>query len=92
MKRAVGYGLLFSTVLMTSVVVHLPAQVALSPLPLPEGLELTGIEGTLWQGQAAQVRWQGMSLGDLNWDLHLSAYCWGSWRRISALAAVAAHN
>ncbi len=30
MKRAVGYGLLFSTVLMTSVVVHLPAQVALS--------------------------------------------------------------
>lgn len=26
MKRAVGYGLLFSTVLMTSVVVHLPAK------------------------------------------------------------------
>ncbi|WP_000816416.1 type II secretion system protein N, partial [Vibrio cholerae] len=77
MKRAAGYGLLFSTVLMTSVVVHLPAQVALSPLPLPEGLELTGIEGTLWQGQAAQVRWQGMSLGDLNWDLHLSALLLG---------------
>ncbi|EKF9275739.1 type II secretion system protein N [Vibrio cholerae] len=77
MKRAVGYGLLFSTVLMTSVVVHLPAQVALSPLPLPEGLDLTGIEGTLWQGQAAQVRWQGMNLGDLNWDLHLSALLLG---------------
>ncbi|MFG0604257.1 type II secretion system protein N [Vibrio mimicus] len=73
MKRAVGYGLLFSTVLMTSVIVHLPAQVVLKPLPLPEGLELNGIEGTLWQGKSAQVRWQGMSLGDLNWDLHLSA-------------------
>ncbi|KQB02922.1 general secretion pathway protein GspN [Vibrio metoecus] len=73
MKRTVGYGLLFATVLITSVVVHLPAQVVLKPLPLPEGLELNGVEGTLWQGKSAQVRWQGMNFGDLNWDLHLSA-------------------
>ncbi|HGH6026875.1 TPA: type II secretion system protein N [Vibrio mimicus] len=73
MKRAVWYSALFSGVLLTSVVVHLPAQVVIKQLPLPEGLELNSVEGSLWQGKAAQVRWQGMNLGDLNWDSRLSA-------------------
>lgn len=73
MKRAIGYSAIFSSVLLTSVIVHLPAQTVMKSLPLPAGLEFKGVEGSAWQGKAAQVNWQGMNLGDVNWDLHLSA-------------------
>lgn len=72
MRRAIAYSGLFSAVVLVSVLAHLPAQVAFKPLPLPEGLQLNGIEGTLWKGKIAQVQWQQTNLGDLNWDLHLS--------------------
>lgn len=50
---------------------RLPASVAYSFVNESSNLpvKLSGLQGTLWQGQAAQVVYQKQSLGSANWEL-----------------------
>lgn len=66
--RLVGAGL---GLLLLAMLITLPA--ALARQFLPAGLEVDRLQGSLWQGQAQQVRWQGQPVLDqLRWDWQLS--------------------
>ncbi len=73
MKKVIGYSLVFVFVFITSALVNLPAQFVIKQLPLPSQLQLIGVQGTIWQGSAEQVRWQKRNFGDVSWSLKLSA-------------------
>ncbi|MCG3725825.1 type II secretion system protein N [Vibrio cincinnatiensis] len=68
MKPIVGYISLFILVMLVSAVVHLPAQIALSHLPLPSHLSVQGVSGTVWNGSAKQVHWQQKNWGEVKWQ------------------------
>lgn len=62
----IGSGLFAAAMLMT-----VPASVA--RYYLPAGLEVNRFEGTLWKGQAVNVRWQGQPVFDqVGWNWRLS--------------------
>ncbi len=73
MKKVLGYGLVFISVFVTSLIVYLPASFVVKQLPLPRQLQLIGVDGTIWQGQAEQVIWQNRNFGDVQWTLNVSA-------------------
>lgn len=56
-------------------VVNLPAGAAykyfIAPLDRGKKVNLQGLSGTLWQGQAAQARIASLNFGKLNWDLQV---------------------
>lgn len=78
MKKAVLSGMFLSSVFVVSAMAHLPAQFVIQYAPLPGQLSINGVEGTVWQGSAQQVRWQGTSYGALNWQLNLTKVLTGS--------------
>lgn len=41
------------------------------------GVQLTGLSGTIWHGQTAQLRFNGFSLSNLSWQLHALPLLWG---------------
>lgn len=49
--------------------VYFPANQLSSRISLPEGMVLTGVSGTVWQGQAAQMQVQGIPLQGVAWQL-----------------------
>jgi general secretion pathway protein N len=65
--------LLLSSVLLVSLVLHFPASVAFNMLTLPSSLKLSGVTGTIWQGQAEQVHWKvgnsDINYGTFNWSI-----------------------
>lgn len=69
MKKIILLGIGLLAVFIASAIVHMPAQVVVDHAPLPRQLQLTGIEGTVWQGSAENVRWQADSLGKVQWTL-----------------------
>jgi len=72
-KRVVGYASVFVLVFIVSIVVYLPANVVLKQVSLPPQLQLNGVQGTIWQGSADQVRWRNYNFGNIRWSLNLSA-------------------
>lgn len=51
-------------------VVTLPAQLLLGQLDR-FAVKATGVSGSIWKGQAADLRVQAVDLGQLTWDLHV---------------------
>lgn len=70
MKRAILSGVFLSSVFVASAMIHLPAQFIVQHAPLPSQLRIAGVEGTVWQGSAQQVQWQGINYGTLSWQLN----------------------
>lgn len=74
-RLLLGAGLL--GVFGLSALVHMPASFVYHTLgqyaAIPAQLRVDGIQGTLWQGRAAQVRWQRYDLGAVNWSLDIGA-------------------
>lgn len=72
MKRIIGYISVFVVVLLASLVAHLPAGLLVDNMPKVRGLNLSGVQGTVWQGQVENVHWQGRTYGQLSWDFQPS--------------------
>ncbi|WP_295900003.1 type II secretion system protein N [uncultured Vibrio sp.] len=70
MKRILLVSLLVVLTLVASLVAHMPARFVMQYAPMPRDLSIEGIQGTLWQGSAQHVHWQGSSLGQVQWDVH----------------------
>lgn len=51
-----------------TLVLNMPSAVVVRQLNLP-GVALLGVQGSLYQGQIAQVIWRGQPLGKLHWQL-----------------------
>lgn len=71
-KKISLYGLLLLSVFVTSVLVHLPAKFVIDKLPNIRGLEISGVQGTLWQGRAQKVAFEQYDFGQVSWELQAS--------------------
>lgn len=69
MKKVILSVLFFFTLLI-SVIIHIPAHIALNYLPPIPGIKYSGISGSVWNGQAASLHWQDLSLGSLSWNFN----------------------
>lgn len=72
MKSIKWYLLVFVLMLTVSLVAHVPASWVYAQLPAQRGVEVTGISGTIWQGQVQQLKVNRQSYGSLSWDFQAS--------------------
>ncbi len=70
-KKIFLYGFLLLSVFVTSVVVHLPAKFVVDNLPTIRGLNISGVQGSLWQGRAQKVSFQQYDFGQITWDFQV---------------------
>lgn len=70
MKKKIVLGLACTLVFVLSAVIHAPASL-LRLAPLPPELNVGAIEGTVWKGHIAQIRWQDYTVGPLRWDIQV---------------------
>lgn len=71
MKSILSGALLFVIALAVFLVATIPAPFALQFMPASIPLKVQGASGTVWNGQALQVSWQGYPLGKLQWKLRV---------------------
>ena len=71
MKYKLLLGTSFGAVLVGSLVAHIPASWVWQQAPTVQGLDISGIRGTPWQGSASQLRWQGKNFGRVQWDMQI---------------------
>lgn len=69
MKSVLKWCTLSLVVYFIFLVVKLPAVQVLSKIQLPEGINISGISGTIWHGQAQRAQVNGLPINDLNWTL-----------------------
>lgn len=77
MKYKLLLGTSFGVVLVGSVIAHVPASWLWLQAPMIHGLNVSGIQGTPWEGRATQVRWQQYQLGQVQWRFNPSALLTG---------------
>ncbi len=70
MKKIIKYLLLFIVALTVFLVATLPVSVVLPWLPKSVPLTIDGAQGTIWNGRAAQVRYDRLALGAVSWKIH----------------------
>jgi len=70
MKKPLLGLLLFIAAFAVFVIATLPARFALQYLPASLPLQLYGVDGTIWRGEAQQAVWQHQPVGRLRWRLH----------------------
>lgn len=56
-------------VFIVSLVAKMPANQILSRVTLPEEVSVSGVSGTLWDGNATQIIYNGIQVLDVNWQL-----------------------
>lgn len=69
MNSALKWGSLCLVVYFIFLIVKLPAVHVLSKIPLPQGVNVSGISGTIWHGHAKRAQVNGLPINDLNWSL-----------------------
>jgi general secretion pathway protein N len=51
-------------------IINFPANIVISMINLPGNIKLTSVSGTIWSGKAKQLRYSGIDLGSVKWELH----------------------
>jgi general secretion pathway protein N len=69
MKKNIITGLGVFFVFVVSVIAHTPAPLVLQNMPLPQGMVLDGVEGTIWRGKIQRLSYDGQSLGNFDWQI-----------------------
>jgi general secretion pathway protein N len=64
--------LLFCGSYLLFLLASMPAAQIVPRLPLPAGLQLHNIKGSLWQGSIGDIRWQKQRLHNLQWEVLFS--------------------
>lgn len=72
LKGLKWYLSIFVVILIASLIAHLPASWVYQQLPAQRGVEVTGISGTIWRGQAQQLEVNRQSYGAVSWDFQAS--------------------
>ncbi len=67
MKAKLLLSLLFLSVFLSSVVIHMPIAWLIQYLPKNSHLMINGVSGTVWHGKAENVSLQQYDLGELQW-------------------------
>ncbi len=69
MKSVLKWGSLCLVVYFIFLIVKLPAVQVLSKIQLPEGINISVISGTIWNGHAQSAQINGLPANDINWSL-----------------------
>lgn len=69
MKSVLKWGSLCLVIYFIFLIVKLPAAQVLSKIPLPKGVNVSGISGTIWNGHAQRAQINGLPVFDINWTL-----------------------
>jgi general secretion pathway protein N len=69
MKSVLKWGSLCLVVYFILLIVKLPAVQVLSKIQLPEGINISVISGTIWNGHAQRAQIKGLPINDINWSL-----------------------
>ena len=69
MKSVLKWGSLCLVVYFIFLIVKLPAVQVLSKIQLPEGINISVISGTIWNGHAQSAQINGLPVNDINWSL-----------------------
>ena len=77
MKKVLKYLLLFLLALSVFLVATLPVSVVIPLLPKTLPVEISGAQGTIWNGRAAQVSYNRQAVGGLAWKVHPSSLLLG---------------
>lgn len=68
-KRQISLIALLGLAYLVCLIAYLPAQQVLSRIPKGVGFTSDGVSGTLWSGHASTMRYQNVSLNDVEWNL-----------------------
>jgi general secretion pathway protein N len=69
MKSVLKWGSLCLVVYFIFLMVKLPAVHVLSKMQLPNGISVSGISGTIWNGNVQRAQAKGFPISDVNWSL-----------------------
>lgn len=69
MKKLILSIVLFLLAFLVFLVATVPAKLAVSYLPQPSPIQVRGVSGTIWSGEAASLVHQNNDLGKLEWTL-----------------------
>jgi general secretion pathway protein N len=69
MKTTLKWGSLCFVVYFIFLIIKLPAVHVLSNIPLPKGVSVNGISGTIWNGRTQRAQINGLPINDINWSL-----------------------
>jgi general secretion pathway protein N len=69
MKSVLKWGSLCLVVYFIFLIVKLPAVHVLSKMQLPNGISVSGISGTIWNGNVQRAQAKGFPISDVNWSL-----------------------
>ena len=72
LKLGLLFGGIFVVFFSASLLLHLPAFFVLKHAPVVRGLNIEGVQGTLWQGSARNIAWQRVNYGSVQWDFQFS--------------------
>lgn len=71
-RTQLKWGALFLFSYLFFLLALMPASVVVTRLPLPKSLQLNAVQGTLWQGEVGEVRWQQQILHHVRWQVEWS--------------------
>lgn len=69
MKSVLKWGSLCLVVYFIFLIVNLPAVHILSKIQLAKGISVSGISGTIWNGNVQRAQAKGFPISDVNWTL-----------------------
>ncbi|KEY91385.1 general secretion pathway protein N [Candidatus Photodesmus blepharus] len=72
MKSITVFLVLFFFVMLSSLVAHIPAHIAIGFIPDTFPFKVTGVEGKLWKGRAEKFLWLDKQFGWVEWDFSVS--------------------
>ncbi|MGJ8679592.1 type II secretion system protein N [Paraglaciecola sp.] len=78
MKSFLKWGAACLLVYCIFLVVKLPANLVLAKLPMPAQIKVSGVSGTIWNGQAQMLSYQGFPIENVNWSLSVLPLLMGS--------------
>ena len=73
MKRMIRGALFTLCCYLFFLLAQCPAERVLPWLPLPPELKLSGVSGSIWQGEVARIDWRGTTLRKVSWRLPVSS-------------------
>ena len=69
-KKNIIYSIAAGVLYLFFLVINLPAKIVLSSVNLPTNLVLSSVSGSIWSGGSKNVKYSGIELGSMKWQVH----------------------
>lgn len=69
-KKNIKYISLVFVLYLFFLITNLPANIVLSVMNIPGNIKIMSVSGTVWSGEVRSLKYSGIDLGSVNWELH----------------------